>query len=43
MNSVHLIGRLTKDTELQTSGQNQYVRFTLAVNRDYTKDATSPY
>lgn len=38
MNSVHLIGRLTKDTELQISGQNQYVRFNLAVNRDYTKE-----
>ena len=42
MNSVHLIGRLTKDTELQTAGENQYTRFTLAVNRNF-KNANDEY
>lgn len=42
MNSVNLIGRLTKDTELQIAGENQYVRFNLAVNRDF-KNANGEY
>ena len=29
MNKVILVGRLTKDTELLTAGENQYVRFNL--------------
>lgn len=42
MNKVILIGRLTKDTELQTTGENKYVRFTLAVNRKF-KNAEGEY
>lgn len=38
MNSVNLIGRLTKDTEIQMSGEHKYVRFNLAVNRDFTRE-----
>ena len=36
MNKVNLIGRLTKDTELLAAGENNYTRFTLAVNRKFT-------
>lgn len=35
MNRVNLIGRLTKDTEILESGENKYVRFTLAANRKF--------
>lgn len=42
MNSVNLIGRLTKDTELLAVGENKYVRFTLAVNRKF-KNADGEY
>ncbi|MCM1222914.1 MAG: single-stranded DNA-binding protein [Lachnospiraceae bacterium] len=36
MNKIELIGRLTKDPELETtSGGLTYTRFTLAVNRKY--------
>lgn len=38
MNRVELIGRLTKDTELKNAGENQYTRFTLAVNRKFKND-----
>lgn len=35
MNNVNLIGRITKDLEMQqTNNGKNYVRFTLAVNRD---------
>lgn len=37
MNKVNLIGRLTYDTELRYNKDNiPYVRFTLAINRNYT-------
>ena len=42
MNSVNLIGRLTKDTEIAAVGENKYVRFTLAVNRKF-KNAEGEY
>lgn len=42
MNKVNLIGRLTKDTEILTTGENQYVRFSLAVNRKF-KNADGEY
>lgn len=35
MNSVNLIGRLTKNVELLTAGENKYIRFNLAVNRKF--------
>ncbi len=35
MNSVNLIGRLTRDVELLTTGENKYIRFNLAVNRKF--------
>lgn len=37
MNSVHLIGRFTKDPEISTSGETTVARFTLAVDRRYSK------
>ena len=41
INSVTLIGRLTKDPELRKSQQNKSViRFTLAVDRPFRKDQT---
>lgn len=42
MNSVNLIGRLTKDVELLTAGENKYIRFNLAVNRKF-KNADGEY
>lgn len=42
MNKVNLIGRLTKDAELQQAGENNYARFTLAVNRKF-KNANDEY
>ena len=41
MNSVQLLGRLTKDPELkyEASG-NAYCKFTLAINRAFKKDET---
>ena len=33
MNKVILIGNLTKDIELKTSGETNYCRFSLAVKR----------
>ncbi len=40
MNSVHLIGRLTKDPELQYGGPNKipYCNFVVAIDRGKTKD-----
>lgn len=42
MNKTNLIGRLTKDTDLLKKGENQYTRFTLAVNRKF-KNADGEY
>lgn len=39
MNKVVLIGRITADPELKyTTSNKAYTRFTLAINRDYTKE-----
>lgn len=39
MNKIILIGRLTADPELRYTESNKaYTRFTLAVNRDFTKE-----
>lgn len=39
MNRVVLVGRLTKDPELRTSGSgNSFVNFSIAVNRNYTSN-----
>ena len=35
MNSVNLIGRITKDPEIRLANNNNVVGFTLAVDRDY--------
>lgn len=35
MNSVILIGRITKDPEIRLAGNNNVVGFTIAVDRDY--------
>lgn len=41
MNSVSLVGRLTKDPELKTTQSGLSVcRFTVAVDRPYSKDQT---
>lgn len=37
MNSVNMVGRLTKDIDLRVTRSNKKVaQFTLAVNRDFT-------
>ncbi|MDR0222496.1 MAG: single-stranded DNA-binding protein [Oscillospiraceae bacterium] len=39
MNIVHLLGRLTADTELKyTTGNTAYCRFRIAVNRKFAKE-----
>lgn len=38
MNKVILMGRLTKDPEISVKGENTMARFTLAVNRPYSKN-----
>ena len=38
MNSVSLIGRLTRDIELRQAGETTVAHFTLAVDRRYKKD-----
>lgn len=38
MNSVNLLGRLTKDPEVKDVGEMKVARFGLAVNRPYKKD-----
>lgn len=40
MNSISLIGRLTKDPELKTKGEVKYCLFSLAVKRIAKKDET---
>lgn len=43
MNSVVIVGRLTKDVELKkTQSETAYVKFTVAVNRQYNKDNDHP-
>lgn len=42
MNKVVFIGRLTKEAELQTVGDNTVCNFTLARNRGYQKDKDHP-
>ena len=37
MNKICLIGRITADPELKKTGEINYTRFTLAVNRKFTK------
>ncbi len=40
MNRVVLVGRLTRDPELRTSGSgNSFVNFSIAVNRNYTSNS----
>jgi len=42
MNKVFLIGNLTKDPELTTTGNNiKLCRFTIAVSRSYAKDGNN--
>ena len=44
MNVVILIGRLTKDPELkQTSSNLVYCRFTIAVDRPFSKDNATDF
>ena len=38
MNKVILMGRLTKDTDIKTSGENKIARYTMAVDRRFAKD-----
>lgn len=38
MNSVHLIGRLTKDPEIYRKGDSAVAAFTLAVDRNYKRE-----
>lgn len=38
MNNISLVGRLTKDPEMRTVGENSYARFILAVNRNLSKE-----
>lgn len=38
MNKVQLLGRICNDLELKQSGENKYTRFSIAVNRRYTKE-----
>lgn len=37
-NNVNFIGRFTKDPELKKAGDNSVVNFSLARNRDFSKD-----
>lgn len=38
MNSVILMGRLTKDPEAKTAGETTFVKFSLAVDRRFKKE-----
>ena len=38
MNKIMLMGRLTKDIEVNTTGKTSYCKFTLAVNRKFKKE-----
>lgn len=39
MNKVVLVGRLTKDPEIRTSGESAFARFSVAVNRPFKNNA----
>ena len=43
MNCIQLMGRLTKDPELKTSGSTTYCRFSLAVPRGFGKDKITDF
>lgn len=43
MNSVILIGRLTKDPELRKAGETTVANFTLAVDRPIAKEKTADF
>lgn len=38
MNDVNLTGRITKDPDVRTTEKSQIVNFTLAVNREFSKE-----
>lgn len=38
MNKVILMGRLTKDAEFKESGESKFAKYTLAVDRRFSKD-----
>lgn len=38
MNKIFLMGRLTKDADVKTSGENKIAKYTLAVDRRFAKD-----
>lgn len=40
MNTINLIGRLTKETEVNTSGKATFLRNSIAVKRPFAKDKT---
>ena len=43
MNSIQLLGRLTKDPEINTSGNTTYCRFCVAVPRGYGKNKETDF
>ena len=43
MNKVILMGRLTKDPEVRTSGETKVSRYTLAVDRRFSKDEQTDF
>lgn len=40
MNTINLIGRLTKETELNQTGKTTFLRNSIAVKRPFAKDKT---
>jgi single-strand DNA-binding protein len=40
MNQVTLIGRITKDLQIEAAGQHKVLRFSVAINNGKDKDAT---
>lgn len=43
MNKVILMGRLTRDPELKTSGETKVARYSLAVDRRFSKDEQADF
>lgn len=43
MNKVILMGRLTRDPELKTSGETKVARYSLAVDRRFSKDEQTDF